>query len=271
MTVKTVDTTMSNETGACKKCTTDIPLKAERCPQCGYEPGKAVLGPIGTIIGIILLIGAIFQILVGVLSLLTVFVGVPITGALIGAAIFIGAGAIQGIIADWIGKFGTHYAAEQPDETTLQEESKSFKEEMQEASEQGRERGERWQQNIIHRIDQLSPWVFTSTIIAGIVLVFFSVGVTSMETELAGVPTEDIGVTFLILSFFVFPFTVYADVRRVNRLYNTDHKWWLWTFLSMIPFIGFIPALAWVWRRRSTEYIDREQTPPKTTDRNVET
>lgn len=271
MTVKTVDTTMSNETGACKKCTTDIPLKAERCPQCGYEPGKAVLGPIGTIIGIILLIGAIFQILVGVLSLLTVFAGVPITSALTGAAIFIGAGAIQGTIADWIGKFGTHYAAEQPDETTLREESKSFKEEMQEASEQGRERGERWQQSILHRIDQLSPWVFTATIIAGIGFVFLTFVIIGSEIEVAGVPPEDLFMIPFTMSMFIFAFTVYADVRRVNRLYNTDHKWWLWTFLSMIPFIGFIPALAWVWRRRSTEYIDQEQTPPKTTDRNVET
>lgn len=240
---------MNDKTGHCQKCTTEIPLKAERCPQCGYEPGKAVLGPIGTIIGIILLIGAVFQILVGVLSLLTVFAGVPITSALTGAAIFIGAGAIQGIIADWIGKFGTHYAAEQPDETAGGKESKSFKEEMEDSYERGEEIGDKWRD----RIDQLSPWVFTSTIIAGIGFVVLTFVIVGAEIEIAGVPTEDLFMIPFMMSIIVLAFTVLADVGRVNRLYEANHKWWAWTFPSMVPFIGFIPALAWVWRRRKSE------------------
>lgn len=269
MTVKQVDTTMGNDKGPCKKCTSEIPLKAQRCPQCGYEPGKPVLGPIGTILGVLLLIGAIFQILIGALALLTLFVGVPITSALAGAAIFVGAGAFQGAIANWIGKFGTHYAAEQPDETAKQEDSKPFKEEMQEAYEQGGERGERWQQYVKRHIDQLSPWVFTSAIIAGIGLLFSTFVIVGGEMEVAGVPTEDLFLIPFMMSIIFLALTVLTDIGRVNRLYNTNHKWWAWVLPSMIPFIGFIPAIAWIWRRRKTEQANQQQSQPVTPTESV--
>lgn len=254
MTKSALDVTMSDETGDCKKCTTTIPLKAERCPQCGYEPGKAVLGPIGAILGFLLLMGGGFQILVGVLSLLTVFVGVPITSAVVGAVLFLGIGGIQITIADWLGKFGTHYAAEQPDEVTAEEDKQSFKE----ALEEGYQRGEERKSRVRQRIDALSPQVFTSFVIVGAAFGFLSLIIIGAETEIAGVPPEDLFVIPFIMSMSILAFTVLADIGRVNRVYEANHRWWVWVFSSMIPIVGFIPALGWVWRRQKTEKIAEE-------------
>lgn len=54
---------MSGETGECKKCMSTIPLKAERCPECGHEPSShGIVG--GLLLGLlagaaVLLIGLI--------------------------------------------------------------------------------------------------------------------------------------------------------------------------------------------------------------------
>jgi len=244
----------SSETGSCKKCTTKISLEAERCPQCGYEPGKAVLGPIGKIIGFILLIGAGFQLLVGLLLLLIPITGAPISSALLGAGIFVTAGLVQAAIANWIGKFGTHYAAEQPEETSDDEPSKSFKEEMQESYERGEEIGDQWRE----RIDKLPASVFSAVMIAGCLFVFSMFAVAGMETEIAGMSTEDLITVLLIVTIAIFPFTVLTDIARVNRIYDTNYNWWVWAPPSMIPVVGFIPALGWLWRRRSAEYPEQD-------------
>lgn len=44
------------ETGRCNKCDSEISVNAERCPECGYEPGAGstlgtILGSIGILIG----------------------------------------------------------------------------------------------------------------------------------------------------------------------------------------------------------------------------
>lgn len=240
---------MTNKKGPCEKCTKRIPVDAQRCPRCGYEPGKPVLGPIGTILGALLLLGAVFQILGGVLILFTVFVGVPITSALLGGGIFIAAGGFQAAIADWFGKFGTHYAAEQPDNTTIQDEEESFKQALEEGQQRGEDIGDRYRE----RIDQISPWVFTSFIIAGAGFVFLVFIIIGAETEVAGAPSEDLFLIPFIMSIAILGFTVLADVGRVNRVYETDHKWWIWSPLSMIPLIGFLGAFVWVWKRRKAE------------------
>jgi len=237
---------MSETTGTCKKCTTEIPLKAERCPQCGYEPGKAKLGGIGKILGGILLIGAVFQILGGILSFLTVLGGVPITSALLAGVIFVGLGGLQAAVAEWLGRFNTYYATEEGDEIEVEEESKQS---VREALERGRERRKKRQE----WIDQLSPLVFTSVIIAGVGLVFLTIVIAGMETEIAGVPPEDLFILPFAMSLFVLTFAVLGDIGRVNRIYGTNHKWWVWVLPSMIPIVGFIPALGWVLRRRKTE------------------
>ena len=249
---------MNDGTGSCKKCTTEIPLKAERCPQCGYEPGKPVLGPIGTILGGILLIGGVFQVLLGLFSLLTVFTGVPPSSAIVGGLVFVGAGGIQSTIANWLGKFGTHYAAEQPDETTASDNSKSFREKFQEGQERGDRIGERIGEKYKKRIDKLSPWVFTSTIIAGVGFVFLTFVIVGLDRGIAGVPPEDLFVLPLVMSIIILPFAVMIDGARVNRLYGVNHRQSVWGILSMIPFIGIFPALGWIWRRRKTEKAAKE-------------
>jgi len=237
---------MSETTGTCKKCTTEIPLKAERCPQCGYEPGKAKLGGIGKILGAFLLIGAVFQILAGILSFLTVLGGVPITSALLAGVIFVGLGGLQAAVAEWLGRFNTYYATEEGDEIEVEEENKQS---VREALERGRERRKKRQE----WIDQLSPLVFTSLIIAGGGVGFLSLIIVGGDVATAG---GDPFYLFMILfssSLITLAYTVLGDVGRVNRIYGTNHKWWVWALPSMIPIVGFIPALGWVLRRRKTE------------------
>lgn len=247
----------NSDTGPCEKCHSKIPLKAKKCSQCGYEPGKPVLGPIGTILGVVLLIGAIFQVMVGILALLTMVMGVPIVSALVGGALFIGAGLFQASIANWLAKFGTHYPAEQPDSG---EDLGSFMEEMNEALEEGEQRGDRFQREIRERINNLSPWVFTSSIIAGFGFIILSFVIVGANTEIAGIPREDLFIVPFIMSFAILGLTVYADVGRINRLYDTNRRWYAWSVPSMIPFIGFIPAFVWIWRRRKSEKENQSET-----------
>lgn len=245
---------MDEHSGDCKKCTTEIPLNAQRCPQCGYEPGKPVLGAIGKIIGALILIGAIFQMLLGVVSLLTIFSGVPISSSLLAGGIFLAAGIIQAGIANWLGKFGTYYAAEQPGGKYTDEDSNSFKEDIQEGYEQGVAIRERRQK----RVDQLSSGVFSSAIFAGIGLLLLSFIVVGTDVRIGGVPTEDIFIIPFAISMAIIPSTVLSDLGRVNRLYNANYRWWVWVVPAMIPFIGFIPAVVWIWRRRKMENTNQD-------------
>jgi hypothetical protein len=237
---------MNDETGACKKCHSEIALEAERCPECQYEPGSAVLGPIGKILGFLLLLGAMFQLLVGILLLITPLIGAPITSAILGAAIFIISGTIQALIASWLGGYGTKYAAEQPETSGDQ---KSFRDEIRD----GKQRGEEWNTRIRNWIDELPASVFSASIAAGILLIFMSFIVVGTEIDLAGLTSEDLlGIT-LILSMTVLSFTVIADVGRVNRVYDANYRGWLYGLPAVLPLVGFIPALIWIWRRRSLE------------------
>lgn len=240
---------MSTKSGPCKKCTTDIPLKAERCPQCGWEPGKPVLGGLGVVVGFVLMFGAIFQILVGVIVLFTPLVGVPFVSAALGAFLFVGAGSIQALIASWLGGFGTKYAAEQPDESgTEGEDSKAFMEEMREAQQHGEERGEK----IRGKIDTFPDAIFTAGILAGVLLTVVALVVAGSESEIVGIPPEDLMAISMTVALIVMVFTILADIGRVNRVYDADHKWWIWGIGALIPFFGTIPALVWIWRRKST-------------------
>jgi len=51
------DTTDERETGECEKCMSEIPMKAERCPDCGYEPSDH--GIVGGILLGLLVMGSI--------------------------------------------------------------------------------------------------------------------------------------------------------------------------------------------------------------------
>ena len=36
--------TLTADTGTCKQCVSEISIEADRCPECGYEPGYGILG-----------------------------------------------------------------------------------------------------------------------------------------------------------------------------------------------------------------------------------
>ena len=212
------------------------------------------------------MLGAMVQILIGVLVLITPFVGTPITSAALGALLFVGAGTIQALIASWIGGYGTKYAAEQPDGLgSNDEESKSFMEEMREAHERGEERGD----EIRSRIDDLPSTIFTSAILAGVLLVVVTFVVVGAEMEVDGIPPEDLMAIAMIASMIVLGFTVLAVIGRVNRVRDANHKWWIWGIGAIIPILGVIPAVVWIWRRNSSAPDDPGQSTTVTAETDI--
>lgn len=79
--INNMNDTMGSETAPCQKCDSEISTEAERCRECGLEPS---LGAIG---GIVMLIVSIVGILSGglsAISLVTIFLGEPAAGVLVG-------------------------------------------------------------------------------------------------------------------------------------------------------------------------------------------
>lgn len=76
---------MSTETGACTKCASEISTGADRCPECGHEPGPGVLGQI--FIFLAGMTGLLFSFL-AFLPIILIFDGGSITDAVIGVVIF---------------------------------------------------------------------------------------------------------------------------------------------------------------------------------------
>jgi hypothetical protein len=264
--IRTTPQVMSEATGQCKKCKSEISLDAERCPECQYEPGKPVLGPIGSILGFILMMGAIFQILIGVLVLFTPFAGAPITSALVGMLLFVGAGSLQATVAIWLGGFRQKKAAEQPEESDSAEgddETGSFTEELAESYEEGREKREERAERIQERVDALPSSLFSAGILATVLFMFTTFVLIGADFEFAGVQTGNVFVLPFLLSLVVLPFVVWIDVKRVNRIHESSHKWWAWVISSFIPLIGWLPALAWLVRRRSTVHNEDSESPDK--------
>jgi len=60
-------------------CGSEIPVAAERCPQCGYEPGPGILG--GIVMWILFSNGFLFA-LIAIISVVLVFDGFPVLDAL---------------------------------------------------------------------------------------------------------------------------------------------------------------------------------------------
>lgn len=83
------------------------------------------------------------------------------------------------------------------------------------------------------------------------------------DFEFAGVQTGNVFVLPFFLSLVVLPFVVWIDVKRVNRIHDSSYKWWAWVIASFIPLIGWLPALTWLVRRRSTVQNEASESPDK--------
>ena len=232
--------------GQCKKCTTEVPSKAQKCPQCGYEPGRAILGGIGKIVGVLLMTGAVFQVLFGFVILITPLFGVPILSGLVGGAIFVGAGSFQGLVAEFVGKFGTYYVVKQDENEANSVESKPFLQQIRDAQQDENNLKNRWRR----WVDQLPSVVFSSVIFTGFTFSLIAVVVIGNDQPIAGVPVEDVYLLPLFAGAILMYSAVVSDVGRLNRRYEGNFRWWFWSILVIVPVIGIIPGAVWIWRRR---------------------
>jgi len=229
----------NQETAPCVKCTTEIPVEAKRCPQCGFEPKVGILG--GIFMWIAFSIGSLFA-LIAVVSLIMIFTGFSVTSGLTVAGFtgFIAAVCFAIVRAGY--KQSQRKATDQPKHE--EQESKSLKESMRE----GHVRGER----IGEQINSLGPaivaavpaWTWTAGTMLGIVLslsLWYSAAVENETGMMLGI----IGGGLLLF------FSVMIDAYRLNWADNDLHfRWWFYSVLSFLPLIGWLFGTVWLLRKR---------------------
>ena len=81
------------DTGTCTKCMSDIPVEADRCPECGFEPGPGVLG--GIVMWVSGMLSSVF-LTIALVSLIVIATGFPILDGLIVVAFTGSIGAVFG-------------------------------------------------------------------------------------------------------------------------------------------------------------------------------
>ncbi|WP_121822114.1 hypothetical protein [Halostella salina] len=235
--------TDTGETAACQKCTREIPVEADRCPECGHEPGPGILG--GIVMWVSLMLGSTFLVM-SLASLIVIADGFPVmqgltvagfTGFI--AAVFLGIvyagykGGQRGPTDEPIGSSGNNGS-----------ESKSISESWQEGS----ERGERWAEQInaayYAAVHALPSWLWTVGVLLGCVLSFAMWPAAAAENETA------MGISLIAGGGLLF-FVIVVDSLRLNDAYDElNFRWWFWSILAFLPLIGWLFGLAWLWRRR---------------------
>lgn len=227
------------ETAPCVKCTTEIPVEAKRCPQCGFEPNVGILG--GIFIWIAFSVGMLFA-LIAVGSIVIIFTGFPVMGALYVAGFtgFISAVCFAIVRAGY--RQSKRKATDQPKHETR--ESKS----ISESWEEGAERGER----IANRINSIGPavvhavpaWTWSVGTVLGIILSLSLWYSTAIEDE-AGMMIGILGGGLLLF------FSIMIDAYRLNWADNDlQFRWWFYSVLAFVPLIGWLFGLLWLARKR---------------------
>lgn len=79
--------TDGRETGECEKCMSEIPLEAERCPDCGYEPSDhGIVG--GLLLGLMVMASILLAGLILIIWLVAIGSSFGISGAVMLTAFF---------------------------------------------------------------------------------------------------------------------------------------------------------------------------------------
>jgi len=230
----------TRETAPCTKCTTDIPVEADRCPQCGHEPGPGILG--GIVMWVSGMLGSVFA-TIAVVTLVLIATGFPIID---GLTVFAFTG---GIAAFFVAIVYTGYRSMRrgPTEQPLGAPDEPSESDMS-AWERGSERGGA----AAERINNIGPaivaalpaWTWTVGVLLGVVLHLSLWVATAQESEI-GMSVGFLG--GMIVSFAA----VLSDTKRLEwRGDEYSPRWWFWTVLAMIPLFGWIFGLLWLVRKR---------------------
>lgn len=230
------ETTVPRDTAPCTKCTSEIPVEAGRCPQCGYEPGPGLLG--GIVMWVFFTIGMLFT-LIASASIIVIFDGFSIIDALYVVA-FTGAIAAFCFLVVYSGYMSSQRRPTDPPVGT----------EMQDTVESWD--GEAAGEAIGKRINSLGPaivaavpaWTWTVGVVLGVIL-NFSVWLTT------GLGNESAMMIGVIVGGLLSFFAILTDASRLNWADNDlDFRWWFYSILAFVPLIGWLFGLAWLLRKR---------------------
>lgn len=239
------DNQETKTTGACRKCTTEIPVKADRCPQCGFEPHVGLVGKV--LVWIAIVWGATFSV-VALSALIVIFDTATLQTGLTGFGIF---GFLAMICFGYVAnKWETHTQnpAIQPSEDV--EGGVSFGEvsnELRESSQEGRERGERWAEQSASRFnrfrDRIPHGVWSISVLIGIGLSLVVWPLILMDYDTAGPFVMVLGAGFL-------GFSIMFDGLEANRSNDLQFRYYAYVLPAMIPGIGFLFGIVWLLRKR---------------------
>lgn len=239
MSTATPDNT-DRETAECTKCTSAIPVEADRCPQCGYEPGPGVLG--GIVMWVSLMLGSTF-LMMALGALIVIADGFPVIPGLTVAGFtgFIASIFLGIVYAGYKG--GQRGPTDKPPGSDA--ESKSMSESWQDGAERGEEWAERANNAYYAAVHALPSSLWTIGVLLGCALSIAMWPATAAENETA------MGISLIAGGGLLF-FVIVVDTLRLNDANDgLEFRWWFWSILAFIPLFGWIFGLGWLWRRRS--------------------
>jgi hypothetical protein len=222
--------------GECVKCASNIPVDAERCRECGYEPGPGILG--GVVMWVSGMLASVF-LTITVVSLFIITTGFPIVDALT-VAVFTGSiGGFFGAIVYAGVRSARRKPTDPPTGAGIQETVESWD-------------GEAAGESLGKRINNIGPavvaavpnWTWTVGVLLGIVL-HLSLWVTTAQESEIGMSVGFLG--GMTVSFVA----IAGDTHRVKwRDDGYLPRWWFWTVPAMIPLFGWIFGILWLARKR---------------------
>jgi hypothetical protein len=227
----------TEQTGLCRKCQSEIPLQAERCSECGFEPK---VGLISKIFIWISFINGLTFLLISLSSFILIADGFPLTDGLIlfGVFGFISLSFFGYIYSKW--EIYKQKPAIQPSEKieNTDVDLGEISDEWRESWQEGQERGEA----IRERLDQLPSIIWTIGILAG---VFFGV-----VTWILVVHEMTNAVFVALLGSSLVPISIMPDIGRLNRTTNHNFRALAYCLPAAIPLVGWIFGLVWLARKR---------------------
>lgn len=238
MSTTTTDTgapTADVETAPCQKCTREISVEADRCPECSYEPGPGILG--GIVMWVSGMTASVF-VTIALVTLLVIATGFPIIDGLIVFAVTGGIGAVLlGIVYAGIKNKGRG-PTDPPVGTEMNETVESWD-------------GEAAGEAAAERINNLGPaivaalpaWTWTAGVSLGVML-HLSLWVATAQDSEIGMGVGLLGGMIVSLA------AVAADTHRVKWSKKYSPRWWFWTFPAVVPLFGWIFGLTWLLRKR---------------------
>lgn len=223
---------MTEAMGACVKCTTEIPTRAERCPQCGFEPNVGLIGKL--LSWVALMVGSTL-LAIGLASFAIIFDGYSVVYGLAGFAFFgvLGLAGVGYAYNKW------QYHRSSPVAESDAGPDQSAVASLQESWWEGKERGE----NIRERFYALPSAVFAGSIAFGVVLTF-------APWVLVGSGFENAGILVLIAGMAWLGMSIVIDCERIREVHDKNPRWYFWGVLGLIPLVNWIGGLLWLWRRR---------------------